>query len=295
MVFVTALTDSESKTRAFNLGAVDFISKPIQRKATLACVARSLKQSLRKPTPATPVAKAQPASKNTQVKPTSLNEGILSAVMHDLRGSLGGAIGLLEGIQDELKKEANVAAITDSCHWLHRSLVGMDEALHVLTLRRSLLSDFESKPKECDCLKALQAAALRATELIQIPSVTLSPQGELPKIHTDTFLLEEFYFLLFRALCTNTVDETSVTIKAGRLQDASGLPGIFLEVPMRPFSEQECQGFFNVMTDGRYRRIRGVGISLVSFDPMLRLLGMKASVEAIETGNRFNFSFSPTR
>jgi CheY-like chemotaxis protein len=293
VVFVTALTDVESKNRAFNLGAVDFISKPIQRKATLACVERCLKRRKHKASPQSDPAVTTIDINSASVKSASENGPLLSAVIHDLRGSLGGALGLLEGVQDDLKDSTDVESIADSCNWLRRSLISIDEAIHVLTLRRSLLSDYQTKLKACDLLKTLKSAAERATEVIRIPAIRVQAAEDLPGVTVDTFLLEEFFFLLMRAMSASLLDDSELLVSASGTRTKQAEVNLFLDVPGRPLSSEECHDFFKSMAKGHYRRIRGVGISLISLEQMVPLLDVAVAVEPLASGNRFSLLFPP--
>ncbi|MCC5841056.1 MAG: hybrid sensor histidine kinase/response regulator [Opitutales bacterium] len=104
VIFMTALEDTGSKVRAFGGGAVDYITKPVQRDETLSRIRvhleiRRLQASLRE----------EIAAKDEAIRDL---DGYAHTVAHDLKNPLSGIIGLTqtllqegETIDDEERRE----------------------------------------------------------------------------------------------------------------------------------------------------------------------------------------------
>ena len=88
VIFLTAKTDSESVTKGFQLGAVDYISKPFNRNELLSRVNTHL-------------------TINNQhlalEKASAFKDKVFSIISHDLKGPLGNLAGFLEMIKSNYK------------------------------------------------------------------------------------------------------------------------------------------------------------------------------------------------
>ena len=86
VIFISALSDTADIVKALNSGGVDYISKPFQGEEVRARVATHIKLYLQ--------------NKELQKLNAEKNK-FFSIIAHDLRGPLGGLMGLAEIISDE--------------------------------------------------------------------------------------------------------------------------------------------------------------------------------------------------
>ncbi|MCC5840252.1 MAG: response regulator [Opitutales bacterium] len=303
IIFATALADNESRTRAFQLGANDFLTKPLSRQPTLACVAKHLSRTAAKDSlPQPPAARSMPAKESTTAAPelpekkevetnAMSADALLPTALHDLRGSLGGALGFLENLEIELQEDApDLPTMRDFSAWMRRSLASMEEALQVLALGRGLHSHVaESSP--CPLAEILQAAAERTAEFIPSPAISLAGAETAPTVESDRLLLEQFFFLLFRAFLGLIDDVPSVTVEVRAMLPSGQGKGITLEVPGEPLNAKECAIFFEPFKEGKRQRLRSVGISPCGLQILAQTLRLETTAEPSKAGTRFHFTF----
>ena len=101
VIFVTALTDDRSRRRGFDLGAVDFVSKPIDPDILRVRVDNFIRY--------VQLHKQRQAEYDAMLASSRMREDVDRMLRHDLRGPLAGVVGLLtqfagDGGLDEAQK-----------------------------------------------------------------------------------------------------------------------------------------------------------------------------------------------
>ncbi|NEP39087.1 MAG: response regulator [Okeania sp. SIO2G4] len=105
IIFITALADTKNKIKGFELGAVDYITKPFQEQEVLARVnthmqLRRLTQNLEQQV-ALKVFSLEQAKQTAETANRTKNQ-FLANMSHELRTPLNAILGITEGLQEEI-------------------------------------------------------------------------------------------------------------------------------------------------------------------------------------------------
>ncbi|NMF59105.1 response regulator [Pseudanabaena yagii GIHE-NHR1] len=132
---MTALTDLDSKMKGFDLGALDYITKPFQDREVLARIKTHLQLSkltkhLEKEVAEQVISLKQ--AKEAAEKANIAKSQFLANMSHELRTPLNAILGITEGLQDEVFGEINEKQVK-ACQIVESS------AYHLLSLINDIL------------------------------------------------------------------------------------------------------------------------------------------------------------
>ncbi|WP_225902957.1 response regulator [Pseudanabaena yagii] len=135
VIFMTALTDLDSKMKGFDLGALDYITKPFQDREVLARIKTHLQLSkltkhLEKEVAEQVISLKQ--AKEAAEKANIAKSQFLANMSHELRTPLNAILGITEGLQDEVFGEINEKQVK-ACQIVESS------AYHLLSLINDIL------------------------------------------------------------------------------------------------------------------------------------------------------------
>jgi two-component system, sensor histidine kinase and response regulator len=93
VIFVTALTETDARMRGLDLGAVDFISKPIDPEVMKLRVRNFMRY--------VQVRRQLQADYDNMVESAQLREDVEHITRHDMKGPLAGILGMLQGLMTD--------------------------------------------------------------------------------------------------------------------------------------------------------------------------------------------------
>lgn len=105
VIFVTALTSPEGRTKGMELGAVDYVTKPVDPE-TLRLRVRNFMRYVN-------VQRQLQASYDDMLEMSRLREQVEHMARHDLKGPLAGAIGILQNVLSEKCEHAAELAVVE--------------------------------------------------------------------------------------------------------------------------------------------------------------------------------------
>jgi signal transduction histidine kinase len=293
IIFMTALSDTESKLEGFKAGAVDYITKPLQYVEVVARVETHL--SMRKMQ-----LKLQQTNRQlTQANQTlsAMNEELdafARTVAHDLNNPVGVILGTSEMLEMKL---VSPDKIQKSLHNITRTAYKMRNIISALLLL-SRVRQTEVQLQLVDMMAVVLAAQERLAEEIKSYQAEIHLPAYLPQAIGYSSWLEEVW-----------VNYLSNGLKYGGTPPHLHLGATPLADNMIKFwvqdngpgltEEQQTKKLFTPFTRLTTLNIEGYGIGLSIVDRVIHKLNGQVGVESVPGhGSRFSFTLpaatSPT-
>ena len=163
IIFVTVLDEDEDETKGFDLGAVDYITKPISPAIVNARVKTHLELTL---------ARKKLQAQNRALRETArLREDVELMTRHDIKNPLGGIMGAAEMLRIEgglTNDQMGFVKLIEECSY--RILDMINSSLDLCKIERVT---YQLQPVEVDLVKLTNRMLLENFRLAQSKGVTL--------------------------------------------------------------------------------------------------------------------------
>ncbi len=209
IIFVTAMTSADARVKGLDLGAVDFITKPVDPD--------TLKPRVRNFMRYVQMRKSLQAEYDGMVEMAQLKEDVAHITRHDMKGPLAGVLGLLQGLIEEDsmgKRQLEQLKLVEETALQVLNMINLSaELLRIETGR------YELKPvpvKVGDILRRI-AEINRTTYAGKELTISVDadvPVGEeMPQSLGDAMLCYSLFQNLLKNACEAAPDSTKVSIK----------------------------------------------------------------------------------
>jgi len=177
VIFMTAISETPYVLKAFSVGAVDYITKPLQREEVLVRVRNHISTRLLQRELKAEIAVRQKAEAELRV----INSGkdvFFSVLAHDLKNPMGGLLGLSEALIDILPEDADEALRETALDIRNTAGQVGDLLLDLLSWAQMQLGKLEPAPepvsilKEVDFAVALVGVAARTKNIAIVNEIT---------------------------------------------------------------------------------------------------------------------------
>ena len=209
VIFVTAMTSSDARMKGLDLGAVDFITKPVDPE--------SLKYRVRNFMRYVQMRKNLQDDYDTMVETAQLKEDVAHITRHDMKGPLAGVLGLLQNlIEDDSvgRKQMEQIKLVEETALQVLNMINLSAELFKIETGR-----FELKAlpvKVGDILRRI-AEINRTTYSGKDLTISVDadvPVGEeMPQSLGDAMLCYSLFQNLLKNACEAAPDATKVSIK----------------------------------------------------------------------------------
>ncbi|MEM7112205.1 MAG: hybrid sensor histidine kinase/response regulator [Chloroflexota bacterium] len=278
VIFMTALSDTVDKVKGFEVGAVDYVTKPFQQEEVLARIEAHLTIQ---------------QQKNELRELNATKDKLFSIIGHDLRNHFAGMIGLVDFmVDDSIQVDPEfMEGSLDSIHALiHSSYKLLENLLTWASLQRGVL---RAKPSDFDLEPVVQMNTFINQETAVLKKITVSHQ-----VAPSTFFVradENMVNTVIRNLISNAIKFTheggSITVTAeakdGQIVCAVTDTGVGM-------SEKRLNGLFQIggttSTDGTAGE-PGTGLGLILCHDFVQQNGGHIWAESIQNkGTTFRFT-----
>ena len=196
VIFITALSDVFDKVKGFQVGAVDYITKPFEIEEALVRVSthlaiQKLQNQLQTQTEQlqTEICDRQKAQEAVQV--------FLNAVSHDLRNPVTGGLMVLKSLQKEAEQQNGVVAVSSSI--LQRMIQSHDRQLalinSLLETHTNEMSGIRLERQAVDLFTLVEQLAIEWQPMLEQDESVLQNQvsPNLPLVNADSNQLWRVY------------------------------------------------------------------------------------------------------
>lgn len=303
VIFMTVLSDTRDKLKGFEVGGVDYITKPFEHKEVLARVKahltiRNLQQELREKNVALEQYVTLLAERNEQLEEVNASKDrFFSIIAHDLRDPFTGLLGLSQVITEEFERYP-----PQKIKEMIMTLRGMSETLYalldnLLTWSRVQRGMIEYHPQTIDVQKVVTRNVAIFTSNAEQKQITLSTAiQEWTTAYADKKMVDT----IIRNLLSNAL---KFTHSGGNIEVSATQNGNYVTVSVADtgigIDEKHIPKLFRI--DAQYKRIgtaneKGTGLGLILCQEFVERNGGKIWAEStVEKGTTFRFTLPQER
>ncbi|MEK7989550.1 MAG: hybrid sensor histidine kinase/response regulator [Thiotrichaceae bacterium] len=275
VIFMTALSDTINKLKGFELGAADYVTKPIQYKEVLARVSAHLE-----------VHKLQAilVQRNAELETFS------RMVAHDLKNPLNAVINLTEMIADDCEQNSDVnkTKALSRLRWVSQAGQQMMNIVDALLLMAGIA---QNKNVDIDVVNMNQIV----DEVIQQRLLYMIEEHHAEIIQPPSFPTALGYAPWIHEIWANYISNAikygghSPKLQLGATPLEDGMVQFWIKDNGRGLSDEEQKKLFKPFTRLHDGDGHGLGLSIVQ--QITERLGGKVGVESqLEQGSRFYFT-----
>jgi two-component system, sensor histidine kinase and response regulator len=248
VIFMTALTDTVDKIKGFSLGAVDYITKPIQSEELLARVSTHLKLQAH----VIELKKRNLESEQARFAAESANRAkssFLANMSHELRTPLNAIIGYTDLVQEEASDLGYETIITDltKIQTAAKQLLGIIS--DVLDITKIEADKMETNPSEFDVSHLIKdvITVIRPSLIDGKHFLKVNCPPEIGTFHTDAIKVQQILFNLLnnavkftkQGTITLTVNRSAQEMTFQVTDTGIGIPANKLSVIFQPFTQAD--------------------------------------------------------
>ncbi len=268
IIFVTAMTSADARIKGLDLGAVDFITKPIDPE--------TLKPRVRNFMRYVQMRKELQQEFDGMVETAQLREDVERITRHDIKGPLAGALGILQALLDDdslSRRQMEQLRLVEETTLQVLNMVNLSAELYKIETGRFQL---HAQPVEIGELLRRIAEMDRVTYSEKNLAISVDadvPVGEeLPMAHGDATLCFSVFQNLLKNACEAAPNGSKVTV---RLHDETPLRLIIENKGAVPQEVRE-RFFDKFVTSGK---AGGTGLGTYSSRLLLRAQGGDVTME----------------
>jgi two-component system, sensor histidine kinase and response regulator len=275
VIFLTALTETADKLKAFGIGGVDYISKPFQIDEVLARARVHI--ALRR-------AQKELAESYERLRELEkVRDHLVHLIVHDMRSPLSVIMGNLEYIQMLLADapSTDIADAVDAAAKGVRNLTGMtNDLLDVSKLEEGKMP---LKLESCDVVALAREVAEGISKLD--PTRTITVDGDAPvRASCDAGIVRRIFQNLLSNAIKHTPDGSSVRVTAAEARDKIRVSVIDSGRGVPPEAREKIFEKFGAVETRTDRKYHSVGLGLAFCKLAVEAHGGKIGVDGGEKG-----------
>jgi len=264
VIFISALSDTMDKVKAFQAGGVDYVTKPFQIEEVHARVEAHL--ALRQ-------LRVELEQRNDQLEQSldrqkeleQLKERLVQMIVHDLKNPLAAIMGNTDYLVDEVPAggdaEEAMHDVADSARAMHRMVINI---LDVLQLEDRKLTP-RRRPVDLAALAQGAAGTLRAVAELGGHTIEVQAPAGLPEVQLDPDLVQRVLENLLENALKYTPPGSSVTVVVGLSPEGDAAIDVLDQGPGVPehLREQVFEVYERLERDQDRdaRKSRGLGLA----------------------------------
>ncbi len=248
VIFMTALTDTVDKVKGFNVGAVDYITKPIQSEELLARVSTHLKLQAH----VIELKKRNLESEQARFAAESASRAkssFLANMSHELRTPLNAIIGYTDLVQEEASDLGYETIITDltKIQTAAKQLLGIIS--DVLDITKIEADKMETNPSEFDVSHLIKdvITVIRPSLMDGKHFLKVNCPPEIGTFYTDAIKVQQILFNLLnnavkftrQGTITLTVNRSAQEMTFQVADTGIGIPANKLSIIFQPFTQAD--------------------------------------------------------